>query len=510
MLWKKPLEYDFIIIGSGIAGLYSAILASELGKVLILTKGSLDECNTKYAQGGIAAPIGKDDSPELHFRDTIAAGAGLCDPEAVEVLVEEASDRILDLVRLGVRFDTLEGEIALTREAAHSVPRVLHAGGDATGEMIETTLGRRVRERENITIIEYSLVTELLVRDGKIYGVRALDCLTNMVDEYRCKYVILATGGSGRLFKFTTNPEVATGDGVALAYRAGAEIMDMEFFQFHPTALRLPGVPAFLITEAVRGEGGVLINEDGEPFMKKYHPLADLAPRDVVSRAILKEMERGKVYLDLSRIPSSRIIARFPHIYKFCLEHSIDITKEPIPVAPAAHYMIGGVRTNLWGETNIEGLFACGEVAATGVHGANRLASNSLLETVVFSKRIMERIKRGSGRAEPSKEHFKLKDHGEIKKPLSLSSLQELMWEKVGIERSGDGLLSALRVLKGWEGMIEPRDRPSWELYNMILTGRLMAEAALIREESRGTHFRVDFPNSSPDWQKHIVFRKDG
>ncbi|RLC70332.1 MAG: L-aspartate oxidase [Chloroflexi bacterium] len=513
----KKREFDFIIIGSGIAGLYVALLAQEIGRVLILTKGSIDECNTKYAQGGIAAPVGPGDSPQLHFEDTVAAGAGLCDPEMVRILVEEASDRIADLIKFGVPFDTVNGEVALTQEAAHSVPRILHAGGDATGERIETTLSRQARASRKITILEHCLAIEILFEAGRVQGVKAVDCYSGSVEEFHCRWLILATGGAGRLFKFTTNPEVATGDGIALAYRAGAEIMDMEFFQFHPTALRLPGVPVFLISEAVRGEGGVLRNVSGHRFMSEYSPQGDLAPRDVVARAILAEMKKTKsdhVLLDVTHLPARKIFTRFPHIYRFCLDHGLDITSSPIPVAPAAHYLMGGIRTDSWGRTNIPGLFACGEVACTGVHGANRLASNSLMETLVFSRRIVEHIREGAeGSKKAAGECFTLptRDSSNLAPPPpSLTSLQELMWDNAGIVRYKEGLEKAALTLAAWEARLpKPTDRASWELANLILVGRLLVEAALIREESRGAHFRSDFPEPSPEWQKHIVFKKE-
>lgn len=509
--------YDYIIVGSGIAGLYDALLLQEVGSVLILTKGSIDECNTKHAQGGIAAAISSLDSPELHFKDTIAAGAGLCDPEAVRILTEEAADRIADLVKFGVPFDTIDGEIALTKEAAHSVSRILHAGGDATGERIEVTLSNAARRTKKITIFEHFLVTEIAVGHGKVDGVIALDLRSGTSEEFGCRFLILATGGMGRLFKITTNPDIATGDGVALAYRAGAEIVDMEFFQFHPTALRLPGVPLFLISEAVRGEGGVLRNARGERFMRKYSPQGDLAPRDVVARGIVAEMKEtrtDRVYLDVTHLQAPILSARFPQIFRYCLDHGLDITTSLIPVVPAAHYMMGGVKTNYWGETNIEGLFASGEVACTGVHGANRLASNSLLEVLVFGKRIVERTKKGeaSPAASIRGEVYSLseRDTSATRHPnLSLTALQSLLWDKVGIIRSGNGLAEAANVLAAWERMLKPpTDRPSYELANMVLVGRLMAEAALIREESRGAHYRSDFPQSSDAWLKHIVFRK--
>ncbi len=509
-------EYDYIIIGSGIAGLYDALLAQELGSVLIITKGSIHECNTRHAQGGIAAAIGSLDSPELHFEDTIAAGAGLCDPEAVRILTREAADRIADLVKFGVPFDTVDGEIALAREAAHSVPRILHAGGDATGERIEVTLSNAARSSSRITILEYCLAIEILVLEDGVYGVAALDLHSGSIERFGCRFVILATGGVGRLFKITTNPEIATGDGIALAYKAGAEIVDMEFVQFHPTALRLPGVPLFLISEAVRGEGGILRNAEGERFMLNYSPDGDLAPRDIVARSIVAEMERtetDRVYLDVTHLPASIVSARFPQIYRFCFDHGLDITSSMIPVVPAAHYVMGGVRTNYWGETNIAGLFASGEVSCTGVHGANRLASNSLLEVLVFSKRIVDRSREEVNAAttaerEASALPERAVDSGNCPS-LDLIALESLLWENVGIVRSADRLREAANILAVWEEELRrPTDRPSYELANMVLVGRLLAEAALAREESRGAHFRSDSPEPSDAWLRHIVFRK--
>lgn len=507
--------YDYIIVGSGIAGLYSALLAIEEGSVLIITKGGIQDCNTKYAQGGIAAAIGKNDSPDLHYKDTINAGDGLCNEEAVRILVEEAQDRIADLIGFGVPFDTLEGEVALTREAAHTVPRILHAGGDATGEYIEVTLSQQVR-LSPIKVLEYCVATEILFNDGKVKGVKAIDYRSGIVEEFECKFIILATGGAGRLFKYTTNGDTATGDGIALAYQAGAEICDMEFFQFHPTALRLPGVSPFLISEAVRGEGGVLRNIEGRRFMPDYSPDADLAPRDVVARSILFEMRKtgsDKVFLDVTHLPATKVATRFPHIYRFCLDHGLDIAERQIPVAPAAHYLMGGVKVDVWGETKIAGLFAAGETACTGVHGANRLASNSLLEVLIFSKRIIEKTLRGSPETKQQEEtssiyHLPPREAPQGISALNLINLQTLMWDKVGIVRSLEGLYQAAVTLATWQNSLAiPTDRLSYELNTMVINARLVTEAALMREESRGAHYRSDFPSSSDDWKKHIIFK---
>jgi L-aspartate oxidase len=508
-------QYDYVIVGSGIAGLFAALLAQKHGSVLILTKDSIDECNTKHAQGGIAAPVGPDDSPELHLQDTLAAGAGLVDEEAARILTSEATERIADLVRFGVPFDSSEGHVELGREGAHSRARVLHAGGDSTGEHIELSLSSLAR-MSAVTVCEYSQVEEIVTENGVAVGVQALDVRSGARERFEARFVILATGGAGHLYRITTNPEVATGDGVALAYRAGAEIADMEFFQFHPTALRLPGVPAFLISEAVRGEGGVLRDEKGRAFMAEYHPQKDLAPRDVVARAIVAEMTRSgadHVDLDVTHLPPEKVSARFPQIYRFCLDHGVDITRQPIPVSPAAHYMMGGVRTNTWGETNLRGLYACGEVACTGVHGANRLASNSLLETVVFARRAVQRTVDGTTQPWADVETLSLPEATPPSNEgllLDKPALQSLMWDDVGIIRSGESLSRARAKLSAWQSRLRPADdRPSHELANLLLVARLVTEAALLREESRGAHFRTDFPEPRDSWRRHLVFRKD-
>ncbi|MEA3253378.1 MAG: L-aspartate oxidase [Chloroflexota bacterium] len=526
-------HYDYIIAGSGIAGLFSALLATGKGSVLILTKGSIDDCNTRYAQGGIAAAIGQDDSSEFHFKDTIAAGDGLCDSEAVHILTDEAPDCIADLVEFGVPFDTMNGKIALTQEAAHGIPRIAHAGGDATGEHVEVTLSRQVRARP-VKVQEHWRVKDILVDNGQIQGIRAIDERAGSVEEYSCRFLILATGGVGQLFKYTTNSSVVTGDGIALSFEAGAEISDMEFFQFHPTVLILPGVTPFLISEAVRGEGGILRNEEGRRFMLDYSPRAELAPRDVVARSIIYEMRKthsDRVFLDVTHLPPRSITTRFPHIYRFCLEHGLDAARKPIPVAPAAHYLMGGIKVNKWGETNIPGLFAVGETACTGVHGANRLASNSLLESVVFAKRAVQRASMLEEPEQPSlptpaseaKQPIPLPERETLPgaPPLSLANLQSLMWDNVGIIRSGAGLNKAARILAAWQRspgkgknkerapLPEPGSRARYELDKLILCARLMTEAALLREESRGAHFRTDFSRPASEWQRHITFRRE-
>lgn len=504
-------SYDFIIVGSGIAGLYSALLAYRRGSVLIVTKGSIEECNTRYAQGGIAAAIGPGDSAALHFKDTVSAGAGLSDETMVHILAEEAPLRIRDLIELGVPFDTVEGEVALTLEAAHSVPRILHAGGDATGRHIEETLSGRVRAA-GIRVAEHTLVTEILVEGGRAAGLKALSALTGEIETYACRHLILASGGAGQLFSLTTNPAVATGDGTALAYRAGADIMDMEFFQFHPTALKLSGAPPFLISESVRGEGGFLRNNGGRRFMTDYHEKAELAPRDIVSRAIVSEMTRTgaqSVFLDLSHLPAALVLTRFPQIYRQCREYGLDITRDLIPVAPAAHYMVGGVRVDAWGTSSLPGLYAAGEVSCTGVHGANRLASNSLLEVLVFCHRIIEhtgRPNKAAAMAPAQRRRLAPAEPNNVTSLPDKNRLQDLMWRYGGIVRDGAGLKELATTLAAWQAAAgEPADRESHELRNLIICGRLLAEAALYREESRGAHYRADFPWTSEKWRRHIL-----
>ena len=512
-------RYDYIIIGSGIAGLNTALLAAEHGGVLVVTKGRIDDCNSRYAQGGIAAAIGPGDSATLHERDTLDAGAGLCDPEAVAALTGAGADSIAGLIRWGVPFDTIHGQIALGREGAHSMPRILHAGGDATGMHIEDTLAGRVRASEQITVLEYTHAVGICVADGAVAGVEVMGGGSGERRVINSDVVVVSTGGAGRLYRYTTNPEVATGDGVALAYLAGAEVMDMEFYQFHPTALWLEGAPTFLLSEAMRGEGAVLRNADEEPFMASYHPMADLAPRDAVARAIAAEMERADgrpAMLDISHLPSATVTSRFPTIYAECRRYGLDITHEPIPVAPAAHYMMGGVRIDTWGRTNVAGLYACGEAACAAVHGANRLASNSLLDTLVFSRRLVEATLGNAPEYEGADEDDSNLRVGLTNRAMVCATvpergkenLQDLMWRNVGIARNGTRLLLSARILNLWQRtMPQPETATDFELRNMLTVSRLIVEAALQRRESRGAHYREDFAETAGEWRRHIVLR---
>lgn len=505
-------RYAAIVIGSGISGLFVALEARRLGPVLVLTKGSIDDCNTRWAQGGIAAAIGPLDTPQQHLADTISAGAGLVNEEAARVLCTEAPARIQDLVRYGVAFDSLGSEVALGREAAHSHSRILHAGGDRTGAEIETALSAAATDPA-ITVLDYTLATELLLGRGGVTGVRALNLQSGEDETYESAYVVLATGGAGQLFSHTTNPEVATGDGISLAFDAGAEIADIEFYQFHPTALRVDGAPPFLISEAMRGEGAVLRNLAGEAFMRRYHPLEDLAPRDVVARAIVAEMRHEQadhVLLDCRGLPTVDLALRFPGIHAFCMNVGIDIRTDPIPVSPAAHYLMGGVRTDVHGRTTIAGLYACGEVACTGVHGANRLASNSLMETVVFGKRVVEHMEsREGGIAAPTAKAraLELVDRAAPRH----EAVQRMMWASAGIERSANGLAAGIDEAESWPVADSgTRAREPFEDRQMATLARLMLCAAESRTESRGAHFRSDYPQTDDArWLRRQVYRRE-
>ena len=504
---------DFLIVGGGIAGLRAAIGLAPAGRVLVLTKAEPAESNTGYAQGGIAAAIGDDDSPALHEADTIRAGDGLCDHETVRVCVTEGPRYVRELLEWGARFDRGgDGRPALGREAAHSVRRVLHAG-DATGREIGRVLWERVSALPAVETIDHALVTEIVVEGGGARGVRYFDHAGAM-QEIRAGATLLATGGAGQVFRETTNPTVATGDGIALSYHAGARVADLEFIQFHPTALSLPGAPRFLISEALRGEGARLVNDRGEAFMPRYDPEGDLAPRDIVARSIARESERtGRpVFLTLAHLDSDYVARRFPTIAAMCGQVGLDLAHDLIPVGPAAHYIMGGVDTDEWGRTSLEGLFAAGEVACTGVHGANRLASNSLLEGLVFGARAaiaMQEPSRAAplkpDRVNPTGLGFTANDETPSPQPSAIESeaVRDLMWRRAGLFRDRAGLQEAVARLEAAAASprtTEPRHR------NLATVARLIARAALRREESRGGHFRADFPaRDDARWKMHIV-----
>lgn len=508
-------EWEYVILGSGIAGLYTACAASQTGaKVVVLTKHTILESNTEKAQGGIAAALGSADSPSLHRQDTLSAGAGLCDEEAVNILVHEGPRRVKELIALGARFDALNGELLLGREGAHSRRRILHAAGDATGAEIQRVLTEHAGRNPGIEVRENHFAVDLLVHENTCYGALVYDLLEERLKVFWGRVIVLATGGLGQLYEQNTNPEVATGDGVAMAYRAGAEVMDLEFIQFHPTVLSLPGAPRFLISEAVRGEGGILRNCRGERFMPRYHELAELAPRDVVVRAILNELAETnskEVFLDVSHLDPEKIQRRFPTITRTCRELGLEIRKDPIPVTPAAHYAMGGVKTNLNGETSIDGLYACGEVACQGVHGANRLASNSLLDGLVFGKRIVEHARRCYP---PRKRREFACDCLSAPLPLDYRDLRmaikSVMNKSAGPVRTGGGLQEALAFFEKWSCLFK-HAAAGWEemeVRNMCEVGRLIVHAALLRTESRGGHYRADYPAPDEKWQMHIIFKR--
>src|SRR5215212_3034832 len=495
----------FLVVGSGVAGLHTALRASSEGEVMVLTKRSLFDSATAYAQGGIAAALGAGDSPELHRRDTLAAGAALCDAKAVEILVEEGPARVRELQTAGARFD-LEpgGDFKLGREAAHSRRRIVHAHGDQTGAEVARALIERVSQSKRIEVLERTRVLDLIVVNGRCHGVRAT--VAGEPADILADATVLATGGCGQVYRYTTNPEVATGDGYAIAYRAGVKLADMEFVQFHPTALETPENPLALISEAVRGEGAILVDDKGTRFMVKRHRLAELAPRDVVAREIYRERQNGKgVYLDARKLGRS-FRTRFPGIFALCKARGIDPSKDLIPVIPAAHYMMGGIVTDLAGRSSMGRLYACGEVSRTGVHGANRLASNSLLEGLVFAERVArDMISLAKLKGMPQRTDWDappLKDRGAAQ--VAADAVRRVMWDHVGIDRSGKGLREGLALLHDIETRLPVG---ATEEVNMVETARLIATAALMRKESRGGHYRSDFPHAVRKWgRKHIEF----
>jgi len=490
-----------------VAGLRAAIELASAGRVLIIAKDSLRESSSEYAQGGIAAALSDDDEVELHEQDTLVAGDGLCNPDAVRTLVEEAPAAIEQLIAWGTAFDRDGSRLLFAREGAHSRNRVLHAHGDSTGAEIVRTLRHHARSKENVSFQSFAAVTDFLLQDGEVVGVSAFDEMTRATVLIEARAVLLATGGLGRVFENTTNPDVATGDGVAAAFRAGAVIEDIEFVQFHPTALFVEAAPRFLLSEALRGEGAYLRNASGERFMQRYHPLKELAPRDVVSRSIVMELRAtgdASAFLDMTHLPAGFVRERFPRIYETCLSFGVNLETMPAPVRPAAHYAMGGVKTDLQGLTNLPRLYAAGEVACTGVHGANRLASNSLLEGVVFGARA------GKAMCALSDLHaLNPVPPAPLFPAISERDLRAIAWNSCGVLRNGPELDAAHRRLTAnFQSAQTSPNRASFELRNMHQVALLISQAALAREESRGGHYRTDFPAKSPAFEKHSTICK--
>lgn len=516
-------RFDFLVLGSGIAGLSYALKVAERGSVAIVTKKESAESNTNYAQGGVAAVMATTDTYESHIRDTLDAGAGLCDPEVVRIVVEEGPSRVQELIDMGARFSQEGGHLHLGREGGHSENRIVHAA-DATGAEIERALLAQIRTHPNIQVFEHHFALELITEhhlgqhvsrlrpDIRCYGAYVLDTFADQVDTFLAKVTLLGTGGAGRVYLHTTNPAIATGDGYAMAYRAKARIANMEFVQFHPTALFHPDADSFLISEAVRGEGGILTNLGGERFMPGYDDRAELAPRDIVARAIddqLKQRGEDHVWLDISHQPKDAILEHFPMIHATCLKFGIDITQDPIPVVPAAHYQCGGVMTDTVGQTSIAGLFACGEVTCTGLHGANRLASNSLLEALVFSHRAIG-PSLDYARAHDWSDEIPAWDDSGTSRPQewvlvshNQEELRRVMWNYVGIVRSDLRLARAARRTRLLYEEIEDFYRrtrvsvPLCELRNLVAVAYLIITSAQMRRESRGLHYTIDYPAPS-------------
>ncbi|MGQ0735800.1 MAG: L-aspartate oxidase [Acidobacteriota bacterium] len=515
-----PAVTDFLIIGSGIAGLRAAAELADHGSVTVLTKGDPTESNTGYAQGGIAAALGPDDSPEAHLADTMNVSDGLCHEAAARVLVEEGVSYVRELIEWGAAFDRdPRGHLALAREGGHRVRRVLHAR-DATGREIGRLLWSRVSTQRNVHVLRHARVSALRMRNDACRG--ADYCVGSETSSIEATRVLLATGGGGQVYSETTNPAIATGDGVALAWRAGARVADLEFVQFHPTALDVPDAPRFLLSEALRGEGAWLLNGDGERFMSRYDAAGELAPRDHVARAIDAEKQHSgrPVVLSMRHLDRDWVHARFPTVAAACRSVGLDLAHDLIPVRPAAHYMMGGVETDLWGRTTRPGLYAAGEAACTGVHGANRLASNSLLEGLVFGARAAEAM-RGPPEyggitgvhvwEEETSDDWGGEDHAASDRVALIDASRALMWRAVGLRRSRDDLANAAVTLRRWHRALTARaawlgDDASARASSVVTMGWLIARAALRREESRGSHFRTDFPaRNDLDWKFHVA-----
>lgn len=513
---------DLLVIGGGLAGLRSALAAAPHQSVLVVTKDELRESNSHYAQGGIASVIDPEDRFEDHVADTLTAGGNLCDASVVDMVVREGPRRIEELAAWGTRFDELAGAWTLGREGGHSHHRIVHALGDATGKEIMRAVIEQTRQRENIHIWEHAFTLDLLTRDGRCHG-----AIIKMAQQppvlVWAKQTILCTGGAGQVFRESTNPAVATADGYSVAYRAGAELRDMEFIQFHPTVLYIAGSSRFLMTEAIRGEGAYLVDSEGYRFMPDYDSRAELAPRDVVSQAIIRQMaatQSPNVYLDLSHLPADLVLQRFPGIAKVCRKFGLDITTDRIPVRPGAHYMIGGVTVDMQGRTTLPGLWAAGEVTSSGLHGANRLASNSLLEGLVYGAHAGEGASRAAAEMPDRMEALPIESSaGDLGNSEAIdvadvrAAVKSLMGRSVGVERSQEGLQEAVDGLDSFcvYALRKQFDEVAgWELQNLLTTARLMSRAALVREESRGVHFRSDFPEvNDAQWRRHIAVQID-
>ena len=519
-------RFDYVVIGAGVAGLRAAVELAGHGDVLVVTKESVKESNTHYAQGGIAVAMEGDEDVALHLDDTVAAGDGLVYGPAAQVLVAEGPLRVAELIEGGARFDREDGRLLRTREAAHSRPRILHANGDATGAEISRSLAAMARAHSSISFAEWTTVTGLVPEDGRVVGVDLLD-RDNQPRRVNARSVLIAAGGAGQVYSDTTNPGVATGDGIALAVHAGAELADMEFYQFHPTALSLPGVPRFLLSEALRGEGAYLRNDRGQRFMERYHPSLELAPRDVVARAIAREglgpapAESRPVYLDLRHIVNIDLHQRFPGITAFLAQHGLDLHRDLIPVRPAAHYLMGGIRTDLVGRTTLRGLYAAGEAACTGVHGANRLASNSLLEGLVFGARaarsmLQDWVPLDAAEA-PNPVPVPLDPAEEQQVEDLIAHLQRSMWSFAGLLREEPSLLQGVAAQSHCESSLDQLaqqgkgSRRLSEAQALCRVADAILQSALARTESRGAHFRNDYPRrDDAHFQKHSILGRQG
>ncbi len=519
-----PAETDYIVVGAGVAGLRAAIELAAAGRVLVLAKNELTESATQYAQGGVAVALSDEDEIGLHLQDTLDAGDGLSHPEAARVLVEEGPARIQEMIDWGTEFDRQGTKLTFTREGAHRRSRILHAHGDSTGREIGRALYAKAASLKHISLWEWEFTADLCMHDGRVAGIRVMN-EEGKAREVHAPAVLLATGGLGQVYRETTNPGVATGDGVAMAFRAGAELQDMEFVQFHPTALYVKKAPRFLLSEALRGEGACLRNAEMLRFMPKYHEMAELAPRDVVARAIAHELEVSRladpvVYLDLTHLDPSHLAERFPRIHATCLQYNIDIGTDLIPVRPAAHYAMGGVRTDLHGRTSLPGLYAAGEAACTGVHGANRLASNSLLEGLVYGARAGATIREEVQLRHSKPDHATAKYQATAENPGTregrgaeefMRAVRDLAWKNVGIVRTGTGLREAIEQLEKWRGCLPAMTgRRQCEANNIFQTALLIARSALARQESRGAHYRLDYPShNDARFKKHSIVRRD-